>query len=247
MDNQQIKVILIGAAGRMGLEAVKAITHSESMSLVGATGHQSGLGEDIGKLAGISPLNISLTSDLQPLLEKYHQQTVVVDLSFGHCAHDHSKLALEYGCPIVIGATGLTSEQILELEALAQEHQKGILIAPNFSIGALVMMHLAQKANQYFESVEIIELHHDGKKDAPSGTAIKTAQLLERENIPIHSVRLPGLVANQAVMFGTTGQTLTIRHDTINREAFMPGLLLSIEKVLTLKKLVYGLESFLNF
>jgi len=190
---------------------------------------------------------------------------VWVDLSPAESAYTHACQALERQLPVVIGSTGLSPEQITELRHRAHAKQTGVLLAPNFSIGALLLMRFAQQARQYFEWVEIIELHHEKKRDAPSGTAVKTAELMAEvatqmgamphppethpargmqvKGIPIHSVRLPGLLAHQEVIFGAEGQTLTLRHDSSHRSSFMPGLLLAIAKVQALKELVYGLET----
>lgn len=176
------------------------------------------------------------------------------------------EIALSHGVRPVVGTTGFSETDIEELRRLAEEKELGAIIAPNFAIGAILMMKFAQMAANYFEDVEIIEKHHDRKLDAPSGTAIKTAELISKvrqskqqghpdekeelvgarganvDGMRIHSVRLPGLVAHQEVIFGGVGQTLTIRHDSLNRESFMPGVKLAVEAVLNLKTLVYGLE-----
>ncbi|MEC9219924.1 MAG: 4-hydroxy-tetrahydrodipicolinate reductase, partial [SAR324 cluster bacterium] len=175
---------------------------------------------------------------------------------------------IESGARPVIGTSGLLPEEIAELQALCTKHKLGGIIAPNFAIGAVLMMKYSQDAVKYFPHAEVIELHHDGKVDAPSGTAIKTANLLAEsrssvpkkiadkeiisgarganaENIRVHSVRLPGLVAHQEVIFGGQSQTLTIRHDSIHRDSFMPGVCLACKKVMDLNELVYGLEHLL--
>jgi 4-hydroxy-tetrahydrodipicolinate reductase len=180
------------------------------------------------------------------------------------------ELALARGIRPVVGTTGLSPEQLKELANRFQEAQLGAIIAPNFAIGAILCMKFAAMAAKYMPHVEIIELHHDRKLDAPSGTALKTAELIaqarhsfkqghpeEEELIPgargaeyhgfrIHSVRLPGLIAHQEVLFGATGQTLSIRHDSISRESFMPGVNLAIKAVMNLDHLVYGLEHLLD-
>jgi 4-hydroxy-tetrahydrodipicolinate reductase len=154
------------------------------------------------------------------------------------------KTILENGCHAVVGTTGLTAKDLEEIKKLCAKNEVNCVVAPNFAIGAVLMMKFATEAAKYLPQAEIIELHHDKKLDAPSGTALKTAEMMGKK-IPIHSVRLPGLVAHQEVIFGGVGQTLTIRHDTINRESFMPGVLLAIHKVKKLKGLVYGLEQLL--
>lgn len=261
---QSVNVILVGAAGKMGKEAIKAISEAPDLSLSGAITRSSGLGLDAGSLAGIAPLGLNLTSDLNALLNQARQPSVLVDLSRGEPAYEHALQALQHQIPVVIGATGLSSEQLKNLSTQAEQQKCGVLIAPNFSIGALLMMNFAAQAAKYFNWVEIIELHHEKKLDAPSGTALKTASLIAEANqnlavatpefkargeliqgIPVHSVRLPGLLAHQEVLFGDQGQTLTIRHDSLDRSCFMPGMLLAISKVRELQTLVYGLEKLL--
>jgi 4-hydroxy-tetrahydrodipicolinate reductase len=256
-----LNVILAGAAGKMGREAVKAIQGQPGLRLSGATTHQTGLGRDAGSFAGIEAIGIELSHEIEPLLQA---PAVLIDLTRGEPAYQHACLALSKQIPVVIGATGLDPEQLAELEQLATRHDCGVLIAPNFSIGALLMINFAAQAARYFDWVEIIELHHEKKADAPSGTALKTAAVIAEANqslksatpdfaargqqvhgIPVHSIRLPGLLAHQEVLFGDQGQTLTLRHDTLDRSCFMPGLLLAIDKVRALKGLVYGLEKLL--
>ncbi|PIQ29179.1 4-hydroxy-tetrahydrodipicolinate reductase [bacterium (Candidatus Blackallbacteria) CG17_big_fil_post_rev_8_21_14_2_50_48_46] len=261
MSENSTPVILAGAAGRMGLEAVRAIVASPQTRLAGALTRQAGLGQDIGILAGIEPTGLELTNQLASVLTHAPAGTVWVDLTRGESAYVHACQALAAALPVVIGATGLTPAQIEDLRQRAQKQQLGVLLAPNFSIGALLLMRFAQQARVYFDWVELIELHHEKKLDAPSGTALKTAELIHAvkpvehageahpargqqvHGIPVHSVRLPGLLAHQEVIFGAEGQTLTVRHDSTHRSSFMPGLLLAIEKVKGLKELVYGLES----
>ncbi len=256
-------VILAGAAGRMGQEAIRALSQSPHTRLVGALTRQSGLGQDAGTFVGLPALGLSLTAELEPLLQQAPPGTVLVDLTGGETATRHAQQALKAGLPVVIGATGLTVEARDQLHKQAEQSGCGVLLAPNFALGALLLMRFAQQARAYFDWVEIIELHHEHKKDAPSGTALHTAELLQAvkasvpaedphpargqqvHGIPVHSVRLPGLLAHQEVIFGGEGQTLTLRHDSSHRRAFMPGLLLAVEKVRGLSGLVYGLEQLL--
>lgn len=151
---------------------------------------------------------------------------------------------LENGAHGVIGTTGVTDENLHEIKMLCEKLKVNCLVAPNFAIGAVLMMQFAKEAVKHMPQAEIIEFHHETKADKPSGTALKTAQLMGKE-VPIHSVRLPGLVAHQEVIFGGLGQTLTIRHDSISRESFMPGVIMAVKKIKGLKGLVYGLENLL--
>lgn len=256
-------VILVGAAGRMGQEAIRALAAAPGVRLSAAVTRQRGAGQDAGQLVGLPPLGVNLTTDLAPLLAAAAPGSVLVDLSSGESAAEHAQLALAAGLPVVIGATGLSPQARSLLQEQALVTGCGVLLAPNFSLGALLLMRFAQQARAYFDWVEILELHHEQKKDAPSGTALRTAELLHAVKaqtcsepphpargqqvygIPVHSVRLPGLLAHQEVIFGAEGQTLSLRHDSSHRSSFMPGLLLAIEKVQGLKALVYGLEQLL--
>jgi 4-hydroxy-tetrahydrodipicolinate reductase len=169
-----------------------------------------------------------------------------VDFTQPDAAAGNVRAALELGVPAVVGTSGLGEAELVELDALALDHSLQLLVVPNFAIGAVLMMLFAEAAAEYLPSTEIVELHNEGKKDAPSGTARATAERLPGEP-PIHSVRLPGLVAHQEVLLGGDGQLLTIRHDTFSREAFVPGVLLALEKLATLPPgLTIGLERLLD-
>jgi 4-hydroxy-tetrahydrodipicolinate reductase len=174
---------------------------------------------------------------------------VVVDFTIPSTVFDNTHLCLEHGTHVVVGTTGLEHGQVEELRAAAERSEGNCLIAPNFAIGAVLMMEAAKLIAPHMPDCEIVELHHEGKLDAPSGTAMRTADLIEaaggRKDVPIHSVRLPGLVAHQEVLFGGLAQTLSIRHDSIDRESFMPGVLLAVRKVGELDGLVVGLENVL--
>lgn len=258
----------------MGREVVKAVAQAEDMVLMGAVDfnpeHQ---GKDAGELAGCGALEVPITNDFQPMLAYVSQEKqpgVMVDFTHPDSIYDNIRSAIAYGIRPVVGTTGLGPEQIQDLAEFADKASTGCLVIPNFSIGMVLLQQAAIQASQYFDHVEIIELHHNQKADAPSGTAIQTAQMLaefgksfnppavqETEKIAgargskadadirIHSVRLPGLIAHQEVIFGAPGQIYTLRHDTSDRSCYMPGVLLSIRKVLELKNLVYGLEKIL--
>ncbi|MTI82836.1 MAG: 4-hydroxy-tetrahydrodipicolinate reductase [Firmicutes bacterium] len=261
-----IRVVVSGAVGRMGKEVVKTVWQADDVELAGVV-DTYGVGEDIGSLAGIGAIGITVQEDLRTVLNNL-QPHVVVDFTAPQVVAGNARTILECGVCPVIGTTGLSPSDIDDLRKLAEEQQVGGVIAPNFAIGALLMIKFAKEAVKYFPHVEIIEEHHDQKVDAPSGTAIKTAEILaeqrgdfhqglptEVENlsgargaefdggIRIHSVRLPGLVAHQEVILGGLGQTLKIRHDSIARESFMPGVLMAVRKVMSVKGLVYGLEN----
>ena len=278
MSNQgSIPVIVNGAAGKMGREVIKAVAQASDLILMGAIDttpeHQ---GKDAGELAGLSePLEVPITNQLEPMLgyvagERQMQPGVLVDFTHPDAVYNNIRSAIAYGIRPVVGTTGLSPAQLEELADFAEKASTGCLIIPNFSIGMVLLQEAAVRASQYFDHVEIIELHHNQKADAPSGTAIQTAQLLGElgktfntamveetekiagargsladEGIRIHSVRLPGLIAHQEVIFGAAGQIYTLRHDTSDRACYMPGVLLAIRKVNQLKSLVYGLEKIL--
>ncbi|MBD2608221.1 4-hydroxy-tetrahydrodipicolinate reductase [Scytonema hofmannii FACHB-248] len=276
MANQaRIPVVVIGAAGKMGREVIKAVASAPDMTLVGAIDttaeHQD---KDAGELAGLSePLEVPITNQLESMLAfaaQEKQPGVMIDFTHPDSVYNNVRSAIAYGIRPVVGTTGLNPQQIQDLADFAEKASTGCLIIPNFSIGMVLLQQAAVTASQYFEHVEIIELHHNQKADAPSGTAIQTAQMLAElgkrfnpplveetekikgargsladEGIRIHSVRLPGLIAHQEVIFGAAGQIYTLRHDTSDRACYMPGVLLAIRKVLQLKSLVYGLEKIL--
>jgi 4-hydroxy-tetrahydrodipicolinate reductase len=221
-----IRVAVAGAAGRMGETVCAAVQGAEDLELVGRA----------------DPLLQSSLEDVLP------GAGVVVDFTQPDSALENARACLRAGVHIVIGTTGFDPSPLID--AAAAEHPRAnVLIAPNFALGAVLMMRFAREAARHMAKAEIIELHHDRKLDAPSGTAALTAELIAaggREPPAIHSVRLPGLVAHQEVIFGDLGQTLTIRHDSISRESFMPGVLLAVRRVGSLPEpVVIGLEGLL--
>ncbi|AFY78987.1 dihydrodipicolinate reductase [Pleurocapsa sp. PCC 7327] len=273
-NESPIPVVVNGAAGKMGREVIKAVANAEDMILVGAVDRNPDYrGQDAGKVAGCGELEVPIVDDLQSVLVLATQekvQGVMVDFTHPNSVYDSVRSAIAYGIRPVVGTTGLTPEQIQDLADFAEKASTGCLIIPNFCIGVVLLQQAAIQASQYFDHVEIIELHHNQKADAPSGTAIKTVEMLSElgktynptsvketetitgarggltgENIRIHSVRLPGLIAHQEVIFGAPGQIYTLRHDTMDRACYMPGVLLAIRKVTQLKSLVYGLEKIL--
>jgi len=223
-----IKVAVAGAAGRMGQTVCEAVEGAPDMELVGR----------------VDPL---LNTSLEEILD---QAEVVVDFTTPDTALQNALTCLRAGVHVVIGTTGFDPAPLQAELSDSTRPSANVLIAPNFAIGAVLMMRFAALAAPHMAKAEIIELHHDGKLDAPSGTAKRTAELMAQASgggePPIHSVRLPGLVANQEVILGDLGQTLTIRHDTINRESFMPGVLLAVRRVGALERSVLvGLENLL--
>ena len=245
-----IKVAVLGAKGRMGATTVAAISDAKDLELVASL--------DLGdSLEGL------VASGAQVVVDFTHPDSVMGNLDF----------AINHGINVVVGTTGFDAKKLEQIKGwLAKNPKVGALIAPNFGLGAVLMMQFAAQASKYFESVEIIELHHPNKVDAPSGTAARTAELITEArksvsksampdatttsldgsrgakvgDVPVHSVRLRGLVAHQEVILGDLGETLTIRHDSIDRTGFMPGVLLGVRKVVTHPGLTFGLEHFLD-
>lgn len=249
-----IKVAVCGACGKMGKEVVKAVEEDALMEMVAKI--------DICDGEGIFE-NIETA-------QKNSQIDVLVDFTQPESIFENAKKCLNYGIRPVVGTTGLAEEQILELKNLSEEKKLSCLIAPNFTTGAVLMMMFAATAAKYFDNAEIIELHHNQKKDAPSGTAIKTAQMMAAaknnfaknnckeielidgarggvsySDVHIHSVRMPGYIASQEVIFGAGGQVLKIRHDSMDRTCYMPGVIMAIKHVMAKNEFVYGLENIL--
>ena len=218
-----INVIINGASGKMGRTTVAAMSNEKELKLVAALTRNDDLSAEIKK----------------------HQADIVIDWTTPDTVFENTQKIIAAGARPVIGTTGLTSTQIELLSQLCQSKKIGGIIAPNFSIGAILMMKYAQDAAKYFSDIEIIEYHHPAKKDAPSGTAKKTAELIgvnQKHAIPIHSVRLPSIFAEQDVIFANANEKIIIRHVATDRNAMMAGLFLCCHKVMTLDHLVYGME-----
>lgn len=241
-----IRVIVNGARGRMGTQACAAITAAADLELVASLGR----------------------SDDLALAIQQHNAEVVVDLTNADVGFENAQLILEHQARPVMGTSGFLPEHVEALTTMAARKNLGGVIAPNFSIAAVLMMRFAQTAARYYADVEILEMHHEAKLDAPSGTALKTAEMIatarasarrevaekllidgvrggQHEGVPIHAMRLPGVVARQQVIFGGLGETLTIDHNSIDRACFMPGILLSCRRVMASTQFHYGLESLL--
>ncbi|MBW1599628.1 4-hydroxy-tetrahydrodipicolinate reductase [Streptomyces sp. JJ38] len=246
----KLRVAVIGSRGRMGAEAVQAVDAAEDLELVAALGR----GDRLETLT---------ETGAQVAVELTHPDSVMANVEF--CVRN--------GIHAVVGTTGWTDERLATLRAqLADSPGTGVLIAPNFGIGAVLTMRFARQAARFFDSVEVVELHHPGKADAPSGTAVRTAQLIAEarreagcapqpdatttalegargadvDGVPVHAVRLRGLVAHQEVLLGGEGEMLTLRHDSLHRSSFMPGVLLGVRRVPSTPGLTFGLEHFLD-
>ena len=272
-----IPVVIAGALGKMGQQVVKAILKSGDCELVGVIDTTPGVeGKDIGSEIGLGDIELAITSDFEGCLCSASQSVsrnedqpgaVLVDFTHPRVVYEHTRASIAYGVHPVIGTTGLNLDQIQELIQFSSKASIGGAIIPNFSIGMVLLQQAAAAAAGFYDNAELIELHHNLKADAPSGTCLKTAEMIEEigknfnepevlekqtligcrgsvrsSGLNIHSIRLPGLVAHQEVIFGANGETYTLRHDTIDRSAYMPGVLLTIRKVVKLKSLVYGLE-----
>jgi 4-hydroxy-tetrahydrodipicolinate reductase len=265
-----LKILVSGAAGKMGSEVIKAVKKEKDLILVAAVDIAQ-VGIDAGEDAGVGPLGVEISKDLKSAIRD-SKPDIAIDFTHPNIAMANAKVILESGVHAIIGTTGLSGSDLAELKKLCAKNKVNCIVAPNFAIGAVLMMLFSKTAAKYMPNVEIIELHHDKKADSPSGTALKTAELIlqseaaaglkkgkasEIENlagarggslngIHIHSVRLPGFVASQEVIFGGLGQTLKIRHDSISRESFMPGVIMAVRKIKSLNGLVYGLENLLS-
>ena len=263
-----VNVLVNGALGRMGREVLKAVHADEETKLVGAV-DVAASGESLKSIVNIDS-DVVVQKDLDKALDEIKPQ-IVVDFTQPHVVMDNLRIILGKGIRAVVGTTGFSEDNLKELEKLAADNNTAVLIAPNFSIGANLMMNLAEQAIKFMPKAEIIELHHDKKLDAPSGTAVLTAQRLakarggfiqqghpdeveklkgargaEYEGIRIHSVRLEGYVAHQEVIFGGLGESLVIRHDSNSRESFMPGVVYACKEMPKYDGLVYGLEKIMK-
>lgn len=263
-----LRVAVSGAAGRMGRQVVAAIHGAEGMAVSAAVDCVR-VGEDAGEVAGIGAIGVPIQDCLGDALGASGAE-VMVDFTVPASAMANARTALERGVAPVIGTTGLTPKDLDEIRRLTCQAEVPALVAPNFALGAVLMMRFAEMAAAHFPDVEIIELHHEKKLDAPSGTALLTAERLaaartalpvgaplgsteklsgarggSAQGIRVHSVRLPGLVAHQEVLFGGQGETLTIRHDSMDRSCFMPGVLLAVRRVRGLTGLTLGLDALL--
>ncbi|QNJ31562.1 4-hydroxy-tetrahydrodipicolinate reductase [Synechococcus sp. PROS-9-1] len=275
-----IPVVVTGALGRMGAEVIRAVQAAPDCHLVGAVDNTPGKeGQDVGELLGLHALEVAVTADLEGCLCASSQAVrdagpgkgaVMVDFTHPSVVYANTRAAIAYGVHPVIGTTGLSPAQLVDLQSFSDKASIGGAVIPNFSVGMVLLQQAAAAAARFYDHAELTELHHNRKADAPSGTCIKTAELMEElgkqfnesevdeheslagsrggqrpSGLRLHSLRLPGLVAHQEVMFGSPGETYTLRHDTIDRAAYMPGVLLCVRKVRQLQALVYGLERLL--
>jgi 4-hydroxy-tetrahydrodipicolinate reductase len=261
-----IKVGVLGAGGRMGTTVCQAVTDDPELTLVAAVDpHHAGI--DLHQI-GIQGTGLQVAAKIDALVAA--RSEVAVDFTQIDAARENLRWCAEHGVHAVVGTTGFTPDDLDEFRVLFERSSANAVIAPNFAIGAVLMMRFAELAAPYFDTAEIIELHHDGKIDAPSGTAMLTAEMMAaasdqwsadpttkivaegarggrgRGGIRIHSIRMRGMVAHQEVILGTVGQTLTIRHDSYDRMNFMPGVLRAVHTVATRPGLTVGLDNLLD-
>ncbi|MHB1654577.1 MAG: 4-hydroxy-tetrahydrodipicolinate reductase [Desulfitobacteriaceae bacterium] len=266
---KKVRVFVSGASGKMGQEVIRTLLEQDDMILVGAADTRQ-QGRDVGYVLGGTPIGVDISGPMDAEILRSTRADILVDFTNPQSVLKNAKIAVSNGVVPVVGTTGLDEAEIAEIRELVNKEGVGAFIAPNFALGAILMMRFAQEAAKYFPHVEIIELHHDQKLDAPSGTALKTAEWIAEVREPmvqghpneyekirgargadlggihIHSVRLPGFIAHQEVIFGATGQALTIRHDAFSRETYMAGVMLAIRKAVQSTELVIGLENFLD-
>ena len=217
------KILINGAFGRMGQLACATLEEQPEFTLVARTGKNDDLNAAI----------------------KNFVPDIVIDFTNAHCAWINTQIILQHPVYAIIGTSGLKKEQIEQAIQQSKAKKQGGIIVPNFSIGAILQMRCAEQIARYFNKAEIVEIHHPNKLDAPSGTALRTAERIQQANTclpPIHSIRLPGFVAQQDIIFGAHAETVSITHHVLNREAYMPGLILACQKVMSFKQLYYGLE-----
>lgn len=274
MNDSTIPVLVAGALGRMGAEVVRAVLGAADCRLVGAVDTTPGsAGDDLGERLGLGTLDLAVSPDLEGslcLASQQHPGSVLVDFTHPSVVYEHTRAAIAYGVAPVIGTTGLTPEQLADLARLADRSSMGAAVVPNFSVGMVLLQQAAAAAARFYDHAELVELHHNRKADAPSGTCLKTAEMMEElgktfnapdvdeheclagsrgglrpSGLRLHAIRLPGLVAHQEVQFGAPGERYVLRHDTFDRAAYMPGVLLTVRRVRQLSGLVYGLEKLL--
>jgi 4-hydroxy-tetrahydrodipicolinate reductase len=279
-----VRVGVLGATGRMGQAVCRAVLRTQDLELAAVVGRETQLGRELREIVREAPPDLLVSEDLSDLLSA--EVEVVVDFSAPDATMALARSCLSEGIHLVSGTTGLPDGALDELAGLAGSKGEGNMVwAPNFALGAVLLMHFSAIAARYYQHAEIIELHHEAKVDAPSGSAIRTAQAIARaraegtagpavelagaagvgaaasaragadklesrgatvDGVQVHAVRLPGLVAHQEVLFGGQGETMTLRHDSMDRSSFMPGVLLAVRRVPTTPGLTVGLEPLLG-
>jgi len=262
------KIAMFGICGKMGTSMAKELLKEKDMEIVCGFDRLN-IGEDIGYILGIGQNNKKIFNKYEDI--KNLNPNLIIDFTNAQTALETISWALNEGIDIITGATGFKKDELTDIEERANKSKNKVLIVPNFSIGAVLMVRISRMIAKYFDNCEIIELHHDEKKDAPSGTSIFTAQQISQtkefnsvrlkdgeietvnssrgafyDGIHIHSIRLPGVLAHQNVIFGAKGQTLSIKHDSIDRSTFYPGLILAVRKIDEMQNYTYGLDKILD-
>lgn len=270
---EPIRVIVSGINGRMGRSCIKILRDNPKMNLVGAVGRSGAeyIGKDCGELTGLLKTGVVIHESVQALPSNL-QADVLLDFTHAEYAIEHAKWAIEHDIRPIVGASGLDPKGVTTITELAAKKRIGGMVVPNFALGAVLMIEFARQASTFYPNVEIVEMHHTKKLDAPSGTSMYTANKISasgnkynprevddhellagsrggvvESGVRIHSLRLPGLISHQEVIFGAQGELLTIRHDSFNTDCFVKGIEMSVEAVMTLDHMVVGLENILNF
>ena len=274
-SKKTIPVLVSGALGKMGREVINSVLNSPDCELVAAVDiNKKNNGANISEILNVKNCDVCVSNDFEGTLcsisQNYRNENikpVLVDFTHPNSVFENTRSSIAYGISPVVGTTGLTPSQINDLSIFSKKASVGCAIIPNFSVGMILLQQAASVAAQFYENIELIEMHHNQKADSPSGTCIKTAEMIEEypkkfnesiikeseslkgvrggirdSGLNIHSVRLPGLLAHQLVIMGSPGETYTIKHDTIDRKAYMPGVLQAIKKIGNYESLVYGLE-----
>ncbi len=262
------KIAIFGICGRMGMAITAELIKSNIADVVGGF-DRINIGRDVGDVLGLQQTGKKVFYKYEEILRLNPE--LILDFTSAEAAYKTLLWAIDNRIDIIVGTTGLKKDEIAEIEARATGGKSKVFLVPNFSIGAVVLVKISSMVSKYFDNCEIIEMHHDKKKDAPSGTAILTAEKISEfkrfnesrlqegeaetldgsrgafnEGIHIHSIRLPGLLAHQEVIFGTAGQTLSLRHDSIDRLSYYPGIKLAIEKIDQLSNFTYGLDKIIE-
>ena len=274
-SKKTVPVLVSGALGRMGSEVVNSVLNSPDCKLVAAIDvNKKNNGKNISHLLNLKSCEVFVSNDLEGSLcsisQEYRNEDikpVLIDFTHPDSVFENTRSAIAYGISPIVGTTGLAPSQINELAIFVKKAEIGCAIIPNFSVGMVLLQQAASVAAKFYDNIELIEMHHNQKADSPSGTCIKTAEMIEEypkqynqciineseslkgvrggvrdSGLNIHSIRLPGLLAHQVVIMGSPGETYTIRHDTIDRKAYMPGVLQAIRKIGNFNSLIYGLE-----
>lgn len=258
-----LRVLICGAGGNMGKQVIKGIAREEDFSIVGGVDPAAGVGEDLGELAGIKPIGQTVLPSVDQRLAQ-QQVDIAIDFTYAEAAMENARKLLPHGSDMVIGTTGFSSRDLEELRGLSADTGRAVLVAPNFSIGALLLIKFAGLAAQYLPDSEVVEMHRSEKRDAPSGTALRIAEAIagemtgsrqasqapargERiEQVPVHSLRLSSFIARHDAVFSGPGERLILHHEVVDRSCFIPGVILACRRLAGTGRFVYGLENLMG-